>query len=887
MKRLTALLSALCSIAGLFVVFAAAPAAHAGETVTLTGVVKDGGVTDGAVHGWPLRATVSVGGVSAQTSPVTGRYSLVVPAAASYELSVGSPGYQSLTESVTGPSADVALKVDADACRAPGYRYATDGLIEDFDSASTPPGWTVQDGVGQGWVWRFDDPAKVGNHTGGAGGFAIMDDEYYTWQAEDSSLVSPVVDLSTLDAPSIGFANDFTMWDYTVPSGIGDVDVSVDAGATWTNVWRDDLLDAGPKRVDVPIPMAAHQAHVRVRFHYYTSPDVTAGRWWAIDDVFVGDRSCAAVPGGMVAGRATDANTGAPVSGARIAGPSGSATSDADGWYATFAPGHGKQTFTGSKLQYHDLRQPVTVRADQVTDTAFPLPTGRISVAPALTASPALGGSDTVPLKVTNTGTAPAQVTLAERPGAFGIASRRKEPWSGLGSPPAAGWSSLPDYPIDIRDNVAGAYQGKIYSFGGTSSSSQGQPLANSYVYDPGSRSWSQIASEPTAREEGVGAFIGDRFYVVDGATADGETLTGELDVYDPASDTWSTGAPIPVPEADAAATVLNGQLYVVGGCASRAFCGTNGVYRYDPASDTWQQLPDYPTPESWLGCGAIEGAVYCAGGQQKFGTVSTATYAYDPGANAWTPRAKMPKALWAMGYTVADGKLLVSGGVDAGLSTNKGFAYDPVADAWSALPDSANLLTRGAMACGLVKIGGAQSFGSYSPYVETLPGYADCGSDRDVPWMSLSSTSLRVPAGGSVVVRVHADAKLVSQPGTYSAAALVRSDTPYGPQAVGVTMQVDPPASWTKVMGTITGTTCDGTSAPLPGASVFLAGRHGKFALTTDTNGRYALWLDKRESPLVLTVTADGWTPKVVPDLRLKGARANVQDLTVTPLTC
>lgn len=882
MKRVIALLSAFCGMFGMLVMFVATPAAHADGTVTLTGVVKDGGA-----HGWPLGATVTVGGVSAQTSPVTGHYALAVPAADSYELSVSSPGYRTRTESVTGSTADVALKVDADACRAPGYQYATDGLIEGFDGTSTPSGWTVQDGVGQGWVWRFDDPAKVGNHTGGTGGFAIMDDEYYTWQAEDSTLVSPEVDLSTLDAPSIGFANDFTMWDYTVPSGIGDVDVSVDGGSTWTNVWRDQLLDAGPKRVDVPIPTAAHQAHVRVRFHYYTSPDVTAGRWWAIDDVYIGDRSCAAVPGGMVAGRVTDANTGAPVGGARVAGPSGTATSGADGWYTTFAPGHGSQRFVGSKLQYHDLRQPVAVRADRVTEADFPLPTGQISVAPDLTVSPALGGSGTVPLKVTNTGTAAAKVTLAERPGGFRIADERKEPWSGLGSPPAAGWSSLPDYPIDIRDNVAGAYAGRIYSFGGTSSSSQGNPLANSYVYDPGTRAWSRIASEPVAREEGVGAFIGSKFYVVDGATADGESLTGELDVYDATTNTWSTGAPIPVPEADAAATVLDGQLYVVGGCASRAFCGTSGVFRYDPASDTWQQLPDYPTPESWLGCGAIEGIVYCAGGQQSFGTVSTATYAYDPGANTWTPRAKVPTALWAMGYTVADGELMVSGGVHAGLSTNAGFAYDPVTDSWSALPDSVNLLTRGAMACGLVKIGGAQSFGTYSPYVETLPGHTDCGSDRDVSWMSLGATSVTVPAKGSVVVHVRADAGGVSQPGTYSAAVLVRSDTPYGSRTAGVSMRVDPPASWTKVMGTVTGTACDGTSAPLAGASVFVAGRHSKVALTTDTQGRYALWVDKAEGPLQVTATDDDWTPQAVTGLRLKGARANVQDLSLARLTC
>jgi hypothetical protein len=38
----------------------------------------------------------------------------------------------------------------------------------------------------------------------------------------------------------------------------------------------------------------------------------------------------------------------------------------------------------------------------------------------------------------------------------------------------------------------------------------------------------------------------------------------------------------------------------------------------------------------------------------------------------------------------------------------------------------------------------------------------------------------------------------------------------------VGVNIRVDPPTSWTEVMGTITG--CDGTSAPPAGASVFIA---------------------------------------------------------------
>ncbi len=563
MKRLIAVLAVLCGTA-------AVPTAHAATTVTLSGTVRDGGA-----HGWPLWATVTAGGVTAHTSPVTGRYTLEVPADGPRDVHVTAPGYQD----VTSPAADVRLPVDETACRAPGYRYATDGLLEGFDTSTTPAGWTVVDGEGKDWVWRFDDPGKRGNHTGGLGSFAIMDNEFYSWDRQDSSLVSPVVDLSGLDAPSVGFDYDFTMWDYGQPSGIGDVDVSTDGGDTWQNAWRVDLLAAGPRPATVLIPAAAHQSHVRIRFHYYNSPDVTAGRWWAIDDVFIGNRRCESIPGGMVAGQVRDSNTGQPVSGAHVAGPATSTDTDADGRYALFAPGSGRQAFTVSKLRYHDRVQQVPVAADRVAASDFPLPAGRITVAPALYAHPRLGGSSSVPLIVTNTGTAPAEVSLTERPGDFRLAAAHGEPWSGLGDPPAAGWVSLPDYPVAIRDNVAGAYGGKIYSWGGVSSASQGAPVADGYAYDPDTRTWSRVAGLPHPVQEAVGGFIGDRFYVVDGATGDfGEQISAELDIYDVTTGHWSTGANIPVPMADAAATVLDGQLYVVGGCDTRFFCGSSGV---------------------------------------------------------------------------------------------------------------------------------------------------------------------------------------------------------------------------------------------------------------------------------------------------------------------
>ncbi len=276
---------------------------------------------------------------------------------------------------------------------------------------------------------------------------------------------------------------------------------------------------------------------------------------------------------------------------------------------------------------------------------------------------------------------------------------------------------------------------------------------------------------------------------------------------------------------------------------------------------------------------------IYCAGGQAGFGDVSKATYAYDPAADTWSRRADVPLALDEMGYGVANGKLLVSGGVSDGLSTSKGFAYDPVADSWTNLPDSINQLSRGATACGFYKIGGSQSWSNDSPFVEMLPGYADCGTDRDSSWLSLSSTKITVQPWHTALVWVRADATGMDQPGAYSSAVLARSDTRYGVKSVGVRMQVDPPRSWAKIMGTVTGTSCDGTSAPLAGANVWIAG-HGTYTLTTDVNGRYAWWLDDHENPLQLTAGRDGWVPKMA-NVQVHGGRATVQDMTVTQLDC
>lgn len=285
--------------------------------VTVSGVVEDG-----AERGWPLYAKVSLPGVPQATTfsdPFTGAYQLTLPANMTHDLVVEAqyPGYHPRTETVTlggsDQDRDVALVVDRAACTAPGYELVP-RLTESFDEPVRPPGWTVVDNLGSGQVWRFDNPGGRDNVTGGDGGFAIIDSEFYgPGGTQDTMLVTAPVDLSGITEPVLRFRQDFN-WVDLVPNEFGRVDVSVDGGTTWENLLHQDTGPGrGPEQLSQVVASAAGEADVRIRFHYGNAENE---RWWQVDDVVLGE--CRAAGGGLVVGHVLDQNTGAGVPTARI-----------------------------------------------------------------------------------------------------------------------------------------------------------------------------------------------------------------------------------------------------------------------------------------------------------------------------------------------------------------------------------------------------------------------------------------------------------------------------------------------------------------------------------------------------------------------------------------
>ncbi|MEH1168242.1 S8 family serine peptidase [Micromonospora sp. CPCC 205539] len=892
-----------------------------------------GAVTDGSGHGWPLYTKVTVQGVSGvydYTTPSNGRYSIKLPSGQTYTLKYETqyPGYQTITKEVVVGSgnvvANVAVPVDTTACTtAPGYTNGSDGEYETFDGPTTPAGWSVVDNKGNGQVWKFTDDGDRGNLTGGNGNFAMIDsDNYGSGGTQDSSLVSPVVNLTAVTAPVIRFNQDY----YHLGSDVADVDLSVDGGATWATVLHQEASVRGPKVSEIAIPQAAGKAQVQVRFHFYQG---SYGWWWEVDNVLIGSQvTCVPVDGGLVVGNVRDKNDNSYINGATVTSddrPAEKATTVAtpddpglpDGFYWLYSSLTDTHKFTAKASNYVTQSKQVDVQADWATTANFVLAAGRLSVVPtALSATVKMPtGKANKTFTVTNTGGAPVDVEFSERDGGFEIlradgskvtkqqilgasgapeqrlnvptsvaakaSGKAPSAASAAAGPQAAPWTDITDYPTNIMDNRVVNLDGKVYSIGGGDGSAS---TAKNYVYDPVALTWTPIADLPGARNALTVGVLEGKIIATGGWAAAGPD--GATWSYDPGANAWTTLAANPAPRAAAGQAVVDGKLYAIGGCTTSACTPmSNTVVSYDPGTNTWETLANYPKSVAFASCGGIDGAIYCTGGND--GSASQkASYSFDPGANAWTAIADAPADNWASSFAVASGKLLVVGGSQGGAISNVGFAYDPGTSSWSNLPNANTARYRGGAACGFYKVGGSSGSFNAAPDSEALPGFEDCAeASADVSWLTIDKTAVTLAPGAKVTVTVGMTAN-VDQPGTYSGAIGIKENTPYTVAPVAVTMTATPPSTWGKLLGTVNGTNCQGATSPIAGALVQVDSWAMSWTFTTDAQGKYAQWVDRRNNPLTLIVAKDGWKPQTR-QTKVVATTPTVEDFTLAPVKC
>jgi hypothetical protein len=834
-----------------------------------------GKVTDGSGHGYPLYAEVKINASDVNqvadlwTDPATGQYSVELPKGIAYTVKAVTAldGYNTASKTVDlsdDKTQNFALKVSA-TCTAPGYGFVAGGVSEDFNEGSFPPaGWTVTNPLDGNVVWELasQQPTDTDNWTGGTGDAAAADsnDNNESGDPFDTSLVTPPIAVTSLDGATVlKYKANYQGFNDAL-----DLDISTDGGDSWTNIshWTSSygsLLHTPGEEVQLDLaPYLPGSGNFQLRWRYY---NLYGGwDWYAqIDDVVIG--SCTALPGSLVTGQVTDAESGDGIVSAKVRDDLGedvqTVANPADsnfpaGSYIFFAS-KGDRTLTVTDGNYEPATEQLTVPAGEViADTDFELKGARFeSDSNPLDLHVTSGTSGTASFALSNTGAGaghfrvvpinlPAPVD-AQKPGAGSIplhlvhgadvsktgtprAGRAQHmlersrgerddvlPWTAARAGGTYGsngtdWVAAASYPIPIVDNCAATdpATGKVYSFSGFTDS---QIVPNDYVYDPASDAWSPIADLPGGGlAQAVCAEMAGKIYITDGE----DHLYAENDklyIYDIATDSFTTGADIPASGAFLAAegVFLNGRLYVIGGCSGDCSTGVSRVAVYNPATDHWSTAADYPVAVAWHGCTAAGNAIYCGGGETTNGSGVKTAYKYDPTSDSWTAIADMLYGVWGMAASGANGKLLLQDGVTSeGDVTNQGQVYDPATDTWSALPNSPVADYRMAGACGFYMIGGNPYAGS--DVVSRLPNFdRQCGSSG-IPWLTLAPTEGTLKAGASTRVVLSLDGTKHGK-FTTSKAHLQIGGSPYSALIVPITVHWDPKPVDLNVLGSVSPT--------------------------------------------------------------------------------
>ena len=338
-----------------------------------------GRVTDGSGHGWPVYAALTFPGYPANpvySNPITGDYTVRLPASADYDVTIdpvyeGYPTTRSLL-SLGGSDHrfDQKVAVDADACTAPGYGWnGAETTFTGWQASSPLDGWQL---TGKGGSWRFDNPNQR-PQPGSDNQFAVAEPATPGKQPITTTLTSPTVDLSgqtdpqlTFDTRYLGAARQQAAAEYSTD------------GRRWVPLWS-----AGSESVfgrqSVSLKQAAGSAAVQIRLTFSGG----TSDYWAVDNLFLGTRTCVPHAGGVMVGHVSDtADQALPGAEIRVASNSREyAVSrefpDDTGlhggtWYWLFAPA-GTAQVTAARSGYRTITEDVTVTRDQITKRDFRL----------------------------------------------------------------------------------------------------------------------------------------------------------------------------------------------------------------------------------------------------------------------------------------------------------------------------------------------------------------------------------------------------------------------------------------------------------------------------------------------------------------------------------
>ncbi len=276
---------------------------------------------------------------------------------------------------------------------------------------------------------------------------------------------------------------------------------------------------------------------------------------------------------------------------------------------------------------------------------------------------------------------------------------------------------------------------------GATPTPSSQASSAASAITSTGSMTTARFAHSATRLADG-------RVLIVGGGTGATDAISfgafASAEIYNPVSGTFKATGSMRTPRGDHTATLLSdGRVLITGGSNDSMSAGLAQAEIYDPASGEFTATRTMGTVRSGaMAVLLLDGRVLIAGGYKA----QTPPYPigsaelYDPTTGKFSPTGSMTTARdGATATRLADGRVLIAGGVDSSFATlASAELYDPATGKFSptgSMTTARDGATATRLADGRVLIAGGHDIASAELYDPQTGKFSGTGSMRSATW--------------------------------------------------------------------------------------------------------------------------------------------------------
>ncbi|MDA0139111.1 kelch repeat-containing protein [Solirubrobacter deserti] len=280
--------------------------------------------------------------------------------------------------------------------------------------------------------------------------------------------------------------------------------------------------------------------------------------------------------------------------------------------------------------------------------------------------------------------------------------------------------------------------------------------LPNAEIYDPRTGAWTKAGSMSIGRAWGTSALLPDGRVLVAGGIDWNRQYSTLAEVFDPATREWTYAGELGDPvSAPVASTLPDGRVIVTGG--TRPDGATGATYRYNGGTSWTPMAPMRQRRSLHVLTPLADGRLLATAGTGDMQGSGT-TEIYDPRTNAWTWAAATRNPFASSAAVALGGGFVLMTGTEDVSADEPGLlpsaqVYDPVRDVWTAteVPDPrASYFSATRLADGRVLIAGGLDARTYSP-VTTAEIWTPTTTLATEPAVTFGDATVQVGVSGVV----------------------------------------------------------------------------------------------------------------------------------------